>query len=84
MFHKTRKTVADVMSAFNKTLADLAQVEQEQDAEAARQHQVALDAEAARVAAQEEADKARAVAAKLSALISGPAGEPCCGLACAS
>lgn len=65
-----RKTVAGVLAAFNRTLEDLKQVEVENEAEATRQAQVALEAQEAHNAAIAEAAKAREVAEKLTNLVS--------------
>lgn len=64
-----RPTVRGVMSAFNKTLAELKQVEGIHEAEAQRQKEVADRANAARVAAQSEAEEARLVADQFSRLV---------------
>lgn len=65
-----RKTVAGVLAAFNRTLDDLKQVEAENQAEATRQAQIVLEANAAHDAAIAEASKAREVAEKLTNLVS--------------
>lgn len=65
----TKKTVASVMIAFTKTIADLELVEREQRAEAERQAQIAEEARAAKLAADAEAADARTIADKLSALV---------------
>lgn len=65
-----RKTVAGVLAAFNKTLDDLKTVEVENEAEAARQAQIVLEANAAHDAAIKEAASAREVAEKLTNLVS--------------
>lgn len=70
---KPRKTVADVMAAFTRTINDLKQVEQDADAEAARQNQIAMNARLDADAAIAEANKARNVAAKLTALVQSDA-----------
>lgn len=66
---KIRKSVSDVMSVFTKAINDLKQVEQDSEAEAARQRQVAMNARLDAEAAEAEADKARGVAAKLKNLL---------------
>lgn len=71
MFHLGKKTVASVMSAFNKAIDDLQQVEQEHAAEAERQRQLAVEAESAAKAAQAEAEEAERVRARLSDLVRG-------------
>lgn len=65
-----RKTVAGVLAAFNKTLEDLNQVATENEAEATRQAQIVLEANAAHDAAIKEAALARDVAVKLTNLVS--------------
>lgn len=65
-----RKTVAGVLAAFNKTLEDLKQVERMNEAEATRQAQIVLEANAAHDAAIKEAALAREVAGKLTNLVS--------------
>lgn len=70
---KSRKTVADVMAAFTRTINDLKQVEQDAEAEAARQRQVAMNARLDAEAAEAEASKARVVSAKLTALVQADA-----------
>jgi hypothetical protein len=65
-----RKTVASVLTAFNKTLDDLKEVELQNEAEAARQAQIVVEATAAHNAAIDEAVAAREVAEKLTNLVS--------------
>lgn len=65
-----QKTVAGVLAAFNRTLEDLKTVEQQNEAEAARQAQIVLAANAAHDAAIKEAALAREVAGKLTNLVS--------------
>ena len=65
-----QKTVAGVMAAFSRTLEDLKVVEQQNEAEAARQAQIVLEANAAHNAAIQEAALAREVAGKLVNLVS--------------
>lgn len=64
-----KKTVASVLTAFNKALDDLKSVEQEAQREAARQAQLIEEARAAHNAAIAEATQARDVAAKLIDLV---------------
>lgn len=70
MFANTKKTVASVMSAFSKTIADLEQVEIEHRREADRQEQIAHEARAAQIAAANEAASARTISNKLLTLVS--------------
>lgn len=65
-----RKTVAGVLAAFNKTLEELKTVERINEAEATRQAQIVLEANAAHDAAIKEAALAREVAGKLANLVS--------------
>lgn len=65
----SKKTVASVLGVFSQAIEDLNRVEGEQRDEADRQRQIALEADAARVASLNEANLAREVCAKLSDLI---------------
>lgn len=69
MFGTTKKTVASVMTVFNKTITDLEQVETDQKLEAQRQAQIVEEARAAKAAADAEAASAREIADKLAALV---------------
>ena len=69
----SRKTVAGVLSVFNKTVRELEAVEAENKAEAARQAQAIEEAKAAHAVAANEAANAREVADKLLSLISSGA-----------
>lgn len=64
-----RRTTADVMSVFHKTLADLKRVKDQHNAEAEKQRQIAAEAQAAALEAATEAEKAHNVAAKLETLV---------------
>lgn len=64
-----KKTVDSVLAAFNKMIADLETVADEQDREAARQRQVVADAQAAAAAAEAEAQRASAAITKIKALV---------------
>lgn len=64
-----KKTVSGILAAFNKTIEDLQQVEQEQHQEAARQAQVIEEARAAHNAAVAEAAEARSVATRLLSIV---------------
>lgn len=64
-----QKTVAGVLAAFTKTLEDLNNVATQNEAEATRQAQIVLEANAAHDAAIKEAALARDVAVKLSNLV---------------
>lgn len=66
---KPKKTVASVMASFHQTIADLTEVEQDQEAEADRQIEVARIANTAASAALVERDAAVGVRKKLEALI---------------
>jgi len=68
-FTQGKKTVADILGAFSKTIEDLMQLDAEQQEEAQRQADIAANAEKARVAALNESAHAREVAVKLSGLI---------------
>lgn len=63
------KTVAGVLSAFNKTLDDLKAVEVSNEAEAVRQAQIIIEAQASHDSAIQEAAMSREVQAKLTAII---------------
>lgn len=65
-----KKTVASVLTAFNKALDDLKNVEEEAEREAARQAQLIEEARAAHNAAIKEASLARDVSVKLLDLVS--------------
>ena len=69
-FMNGRKTVASVLAAFSRTLDDLKAVERMNEAEASRQAQIVLEANAAHEAAIKEAALAREVAGKLTNLVS--------------
>lgn len=69
MFSPTLKSVAGVLSAFQKTLDDLTKVETQHTAEAERQEKAAVDAAAAAQTSRTEAALARTVGVKLANLI---------------
>lgn len=64
-----RKSVASVLSVFNKTIEDLRQVEVEQESEAVRNAQLISEAQAEYDAAIQEAAMARDVQSKLLNII---------------
>lgn len=64
-----RKTVANVLAAFNRTLEDLKVVAEQNEQEAARQAQIIETAKAEHDAAIGEAALARSVSAKLTDLV---------------
>ena len=64
----TRKTVDDVLTAFSRAIADLKKVEEDHAEEADRQDRIAKNAAQDRDMALAEAQRAREVGAKLSAL----------------
>jgi hypothetical protein len=66
---KPKKTVASVMASFHKTIADLTEVEQVQEAEADFHVNVARNANVAAAAALSERDAAIEVRKKLETLI---------------
>jgi len=66
---KPKKTVASVMAGFHKTIADLTEVEQVQEAEADYHVNVARNANVAASAALSERDAAIEVRKKLENLI---------------
>jgi len=65
----SKKSVSNVLAAFNAVIDDLKQVENEQEAEAVKQSQIAVEAQAAHEAAIKEAAMAREVQEKLTAIV---------------
>jgi histidinol phosphatase-like enzyme len=66
---KPKKTVASVMASFHKTIADLSEVEQVQDAEAERHMELARNANVAAAVALDEKKAASEIRKKLEALV---------------
>lgn len=64
-----RLTVSGVLAVFNKTLDDLAEVARQNEADAVRHAEQAVQSQAAHLAAINEAAAARDIASKLNKLI---------------
>lgn len=69
LINPQRKTVSGVIAAFSQTLRDLKEVEVAHEAEATKQAQTILEAQAAHDAAINEAAAARDISKKLEALL---------------
>ena len=69
MFFIGKKTVANVLASLNQTLADLKEVEAQNEQDAARHAQTIIETQAAHEAAINEAASARAVHSKIADLI---------------
>ncbi len=68
-FTQDKKTVDSVLVTFNKVVDDLAQIEADQLAEIDNQNQIIAYAEAVKVSAQDEANKAKSIRSKILKLV---------------